>query len=286
MSQGKCSNIVSIDWLNDNLENSNLVILDATMKKKPNGELIPTPTHKISGAKIFNFDTEICDQNTDLPHMLPTPSEFQQSVRKLGISTDSIIVVYDAMGIFSSPRAWWMFKIMGHKDIYVLNGGLPKWVEAGLATTEEYSCTPENELGNFESKFNTSMVKSSKDLLLAVDNNDIQIIDARSFDRFNGIEPEPRVGLKGGHIPKSKCIPFTEIISEGFFKTKKELMNTFEPTIESNIKELIFSCGSGVTASILALGADECGYTNIAVYDGSWSEWGDSDMLPIAVSFN
>ncbi len=282
MSQDTDSNIVSIDWLSDNLTNSNLVVLDATMKKKPNGESIPTPALKILGAKRFNFDTEICDQNTDLPHMLPTPSKFQQSVRELGISTKSIIVIYDAMGIFSSPRAWWMFKIMGHKEVYVLNGGLPKWIEADLPTTKEYSNTP-IEIGNFESKFNPSMIKSSKEVLSAINNNKIQILDARSIHRFNGIEPEPRAGLKAGHIPSSKCIPFTETMSESIFKTKKELISIFKPKIKSNIKELIFSCGSGVTASILALGADECGYENIAVYDGSWSEWGNSDLFPITI---
>ncbi|PCI71440.1 MAG: sulfurtransferase [Gammaproteobacteria bacterium] len=279
MSQEPHSNIVSIAWLNDNLENSNLVILDATMKKRPNGEAIPTPTFKIPNAKPFNFDTDICDQNTDLPHMLPTPAEFQQSVRELGILTDSIIVVYDAMGIFSSPRAWWMFRTMGHKEVYVLNGGLPKWIDEGLPTTEEYSSTPV-EIGNFESKFNPSMVKSDKEVLSAIDNNEIQILDARSIGRFKGFEPEPRAGLKGGHIPKSKCIPFTEIIFEGIFKAKKELVSIFKTTLESNTNELIFSCGSGVTASILALGAYECGYNKIAVYDGSWSEWGNSDLLP------
>jgi len=274
------SNIVSRDWLYKNLGNLNLVILDATMKKKANSESIPIPTLKIPGSKKFNFDTEICDQNTELPHMLCTPVEFQQSVRQLGVYSDSIIVVYDAMGIFSSPRAWWMFKTMGHEKVYVLDGGLPKWIEAGLPTNQEYSSTATKELGNFESQFKPHMVYSSNEVLSAIDIDEIQIFDARSIGRFNGVEPEPRAGLKSGHIPSSQCIPFTEVISEGYFKEKEVLKNIFNGKIKNNAKELVFSCGSGVTASILALVADECGYKKIAIYDGSWSEWGDDSLLP------
>lgn len=273
------SNLVSIDWLSQNLNYSNLVILDATMKKKPNGELIPEPTNKIPGAKPFNFDTEICDQTTELPHMLCTPQDFQLAARNLGINDQSVIIIYDAMGIFSSPRAWWMFKVMGCKNVLVLDGGLSKWIEAGYRVVSHYSHLVSN--GDFTASFNSEQVFSSQQVLENLNSNHYQILDARSFARFNGDEAEPRQELSRGHIPNSTCLPFTELLADGFFKNKDELTKVFNQTINPNTKQLVFSCGSGVTACILALGADECGFANTIVFDGSWSEWGANSQFPI-----
>ncbi|MDQ7050767.1 MAG: rhodanese-like domain-containing protein [Enterobacterales bacterium] len=258
----------------------NLVILDASMKKRPNGEAIAEPQQKIIGALAFNFDTEICDHSSALPHMLPTAEDFEQAVRALGINQDSKIVVYDAMGIFSAPRAWWMFKIMGIRQVYVLNGGLPAWLEAKYPTQISYS--EATYQGDVKVNFNPSGVYSAQQVLATITSKNRQILDARSEARFYGKEPEPRKELKGGHIPTAQCLAFDKLLHQGAYRTTEQLKQAFAEVLISPQKPLLFSCGSGVTACVLALAADEIGLQDYAVYDGSWSEWGGNDTLPIA----
>ena len=275
------SNLVSCDWLMAQCNDPHLILLDATMKKRPNGEAIAEPEQKIIGALPFNFDTEICDLSTCLPHMLPTPEAFEKAVQALGIEQDSVVVIYDAMGIFSAPRAWWMFKIMGFQQVYVLNGGLPAWIEKAYPTQISYS--EASYEGDFKVKFNPEGVVSAAQMLELVNSNSRQIIDARSEARFYGREPEPRTELKGGHIPGSYCLPFDQLLERGVYRSISELKQAFQKRLVTPQKKLVFSCGSGVTACILALAADEIGLTDYAVYDGSWSEWGLGDSFPIRV---
>ena len=273
------SNIVCIDWLKQHLNDPQVVVLDATMKKMPDGTPIEPSPIVIQGAKEFNFDTQICDQHSELPHMLPSPEQFESAVRDLGINQDSIVIAYDAMGVFSSPRAWWMFKVFGHQNVAILNGGLPKWTAAGLEIDESF--TQPATSGDFTASFNPEMVYSMDEVLTAINDSAIQVIDARSKGRFDGTEPEPREGLRGGHIPSSTCLPFNELIDDHQFKSKKAICDLLSGVVDSDAKRLVFSCGSGVTASVLALAADEVGYKNLTVYDGSWSEWGAKEDLPI-----
>ncbi len=179
-------NIVSAEWLNENLNHPDLIILDATMKHKPNGDSIESPIAFIPGALEFNFDTEICDKNSELPHMLPSRKQFEESARKLGVNNQSIIVVYDAMGVFSSPRAWWMFKIMGHQKVYVLDGGLPQWVNTEFPIQKAFSKISSH--GNFDENFNLKLIVSIEQVVESLEQPQIKIIDARS--KMNAIQIE------------------------------------------------------------------------------------------------
>jgi len=268
------SNLVSVDWLNQHLTDPDLIVLDATMKKKPNGEAIPTPDKRIPGALAFNFDTEICDRESELPHMMPSAEQFEQAVQELGINQKSKLVVYDMMGIFSSPRAWWMFKVMGHQNVYVLDGGLPQWLAKGFMTEPNNQPATLKRKGDFIADFDPTQVFNREQVSSNINNPDYQILDARSHGRFSGQEPEPRVELKRGHIPNSVCLPFTELLQDGLFKDRQSLKAAFDDVVSKQHKHLVFSCGSGVTACILALAAAEVGYQDTIVYDGSWSEWG------------
>jgi len=270
------SNLKSVKWLNEHLSDTKLIILDASMVKMPNGTLIPPATSYISGAKIFNYDTEICDQSSDFPHMMPSEKEFQSAVQSLGVNNDSMIVIYDRIGIFASPRAWWMFKTMGHQDVFVLDGGYPKWLEAGHATETNFSTS--NSKGDFCAKLDKRKIVKQKDIRENIDKQSRPLIDARSLARFHAKEPEPRPGLAGGHIPNSVCLPFTELLDAGLMKNPQQLSEIF--ATRSSDQKLIFSCGSGVTACILALGASECGIENYSVYDGSWTEWALDESTP------
>ena len=273
-------NIISIDWLEGHLDDPNLIILDATMKKKPNGETIPTPAKKIIKAQEFNFDTEICDKQSKLPHMMCSADAFESYAKNLGINHDSVVIIYDAMGIFSSPRAWWMFKLMGHKQVYILDGGLPAWLKANKETSSNYFKATSK--GNFISTFLSELVVDSNQMMAILNNPYYQIIDARSYARFTAQEDEPRKELKRGHIPNSYCLPFAGLLENGFIRDTEQLDTLFKNIVYSEAKQLVFSCGSGVTACILALSADECGYDNYTIYDGSWSEWGAGEKFPIS----
>jgi len=272
------SNLKSAKWLKEHLSDPDLVILDASMVKMPNGHLIPPAKNCIPGAKRFNYDTEICDQSTNLPHMLPGEKEFQSAVQPLGINSNSTIVIYDRIGVFASPRAWWMFKVMGHQNVFVLDGGYPKWQEAGFATETNFSKS--NSKGDFSAVLDTQKIVHQNDILENIKSQSNQLIDARSLARFHAKEPEPRPGLAGGHIPNSICLPFTDLLDGGLLKSPQQLVEIFADRLTNQNRNIIFSCGSGVTACILALGASECGIDNYAVYDGSWTEWALDDGTP------
>ncbi len=275
------SSLVSVEWLDENIDNPDFILLDASWhmpaeKRDGQAEYLE---QRLLGARFFDFDGSVADQDSSLPHMLPSAELFTEEAQRLGINQDSLIVVYDSMGLRSSARVWWMFRAMGHQNVAVLDGGLPAWVAAGHACeTGEVSSS---ELGDFTAELQSNLVKSREQVEESIENLHITIVDARSQGRFDATAPEPRADLRGGHIPGSSCLPFELLVDDGQMISQSQIESLFEERVDGD-QEMIFSCGSGVTAAILALAAELVGRTDYAVYDGSWSEWGLPELnMPI-----
>lgn len=284
------NNIVSAAWLNQQLFNTtdttdttrsaSIVVLDASMfmpdvPRDPLQEFIEI---RIPNARFFDFNHKIAAPNTDLPHMLPSAALFTTEVAKLGINNNSHVVIYDSQGMFSAPRGWWMFKAMGHDNVSVLDGGLPAWIAAGYATQTGIPAV--NAMGDFDAEYRPDWVIDADTLCQKLDDTNLQIIDARPTARFLATVKEPRVGLRSGHMPNAKSLPFGELVANGHFLPVAELKHKFD-AVSSDDQQLIFSCGSGVTACILALAAQVSGRDNVTVYDGSWTEWGANEKYPV-----
>ena len=262
--------LVSVEWLNNHLDASNLIVLDATMNKinALKGDSINI---QIPKARFFDIKNTYSNVSDPFPNAVPSENQFTKEAQKLGINQNSAIVVYDENGIYSSARVWWLFKAFGHNNVAVLNGGLPEWIKDKYSTEEK----KENlfEKGNFVANYKPEYFKFLKDIRESLNDKSKLILDARSKDRFKGLVDEPREGLRSGNIPNSKNLPYTDLIHENKFKSKEELITLFNKLDDSN-NDLIFSCGSGITACILALGADIAGRDKLTVYDGSWTEYG------------
>ncbi|SMY34597.1 sulfurtransferase [Photobacterium andalusiense] len=278
------NNIVSASWLNQQLSDAvlaaSIVVLDASafmpdVPRDPKQEFIDV---RIPTARFFDFNHQIAAPNTDLPHMLPPADLFTAEVAKLGVNNSSHVVIYDSQGMFSAPRGWWMFKAMGHDNVSVLDGGLPAWLAAGYATqTGEPAAI---ERGDFCAKFCPNWVIDADTLCQKLDDKQIQIIDARPSARFLATVKEPRAGIRSGHMPNAKNLPFGNLLVNGHFLATEQLKQQFD-ALSNDQQRLIFSCGSGVTACILALAAQQVGRDNVTVYDGSWTEWGANENYPV-----
>ncbi|MBS1815133.1 MAG: 3-mercaptopyruvate sulfurtransferase [Acidobacteria bacterium] len=264
--------LVEHAWLAEHLADTNLVVLDATLP--PTGVTPPLDTHArylaqhIPGTIFFNID-DISDHASPYPHMLPSPEEFAQKMSALGVSDTATIVVYEQQGVFSASRAWWMLKTMGAQNVHLLNGDLAAWRAAGLPLeTGEVHRAPTT----FHANFNASAVVSYEELQSKLAAQQ-QILDARSAGRFAGTAPEPRPGLRSGHMPGATSTPFTDLVDQGKLKSQDALRAYFSGKGVDLEKPITTTCGSGVTAAVIALGLELSGAHDVALYDGSWAEY-------------
>jgi thiosulfate/3-mercaptopyruvate sulfurtransferase len=269
--------LVETDWLAAHLEAPDIVILDATMHL-PGAERDAAADYRdthIPGALFFDVE-EISDTTSPLPHMLPPPEKFSSRVRRMGIGDGTRIIIYDQTNMSGAARAWWMFRVMGASDVAVLNGGLAKWRAEGHRI-ERWRPRPRSER-HFTARLNSALVRDIGDMQALLRNGAMQIVDARSARRFDGLDPEPRVVPRLGHIPGARNLPFTKLLAEnGTMRPPDEIKALLAEAGIDPAKPVVASCGSGVTACVIALALATLGNEMVAVYDGSWAEWSTAD---------
>lgn len=270
--------IVSAEWLMQNPGATRVVDASWYMpgdKRNPRAEF---EAAHIPGAIFFDIDA-IADRSTDLPHMLPSPAEFSSAVGALGIGNGDTVVVYDGSGMFSAARVWWMFKAMGHEAVKVLDGGLPRWTRENRAMESGVAHPPARP---FTARLNPALIRDFNAVMNTVADRSAQIADARSASRFTATEPEPRAGVRGGHMPGAVNVHYRSLLNDdGTFKSSDELRATIARAGIDATRPVITSCGTGVTAAIVMLALQEIGAPDVALYDGSWTEWGSRPEAPV-----
>ncbi len=261
-------NLVDAAYVYAHREDSRLCVLDASwhMPAKNRNGNEEWKQQRILNAAFFDYDGAIKDQQSSLPRMFPTAEVFNREVQKLGVNNDSLIVVYDNNAMFSSPRAWWMFRAMGHKNVAVLNGGLQAWTDAGLPL--ETKVAGVKQRGDFEGTIQDGYFVGVESVRASINNTSVQMLDARSAERFDG-----------GHVPSAANRPYDSLLENGKMKSLKDLQAMMQGDIAAD-KKLLCTCGSGVTACVVALAATLCGQEDISVYDASWSQWGADESYP------
>ena len=281
MTRDDPKTLVSTQWLAAHLKDPDLRVLDASWYL-PGSERDPFAEYQrahIPGARFFDLD-DVSDHRSDLPHMVPPVEKFMSRMRAIGVGDGHQIVVYDGSGLFSAPRVWWLFKLMGQMDIAVLDGGFPKWQAEGHPVED---LPPILRDRHMMVRRQNQMVKDVTQVSAASKLGESEIVDARSPGRFYGKDPEPRPGLRAGHIPGSKNVFYKDLLkADDTMKSPDEMRQVFVEAGVDLDKPVITSCGSGVTAAILSLGLTRMGKTDHSLYDGSWTEWGMFPTLPIA----
>jgi thiosulfate/3-mercaptopyruvate sulfurtransferase len=281
MTYARPDALVSTEWLAAHLAAPDVRVVDASwylpqMKRDAKAE--HAAAH-IPGAVFFDID-EISDTASPLPHMLPSPEKFASRVRRLGLGDGNRIVIYDGHPMMSACRVWWMFRAFGHRDVAVLDGGLPKWQREGRPVNDD---PPPPRDRHFTARLNTTLVRDFEQVLRALESGSEQVIDARAANRFRGEAPEPRAGLRAGHMPGAANLPYNELIdpASGTMLPAEALWSRFEAAGIDLSRPVTASCGSGVSACVLALGLYLIGAKEAAVYDGSWAEWGGRADAPV-----
>lgn len=280
MSYAHPEALVGTEWLAANLGAPDLRLLDGSHHLPTAGRNARAEYDRahIPGALFFDIDA-IADPDTDLPHMLPSAEKFAEDVGRLGIGNGNKVVIYDAVGTTGAARVWWTFRVFGHRDVAVLDGGLPKWLAEGRPMTADVSHFPPQP---YRAEKHPELVRDLEQIRRNIDSRREQLLDARSAGRFAAAEPEPRRGLRGGHVPGSLNLPSTRLFNEDrTFRSGEDLRRLFEEAGLDPGKPVATTCGSGVTAAVLALGLYLIGRTDAAVYDGSWSEWGARADTPV-----
>ena len=273
--------LVSTDWLARHLKDPDLRVLDASwyLPDQNRDAKAEYAAGHIQGARFFDID-EISDQRSALPHMAPPPEKFISRMRAMGVGDGHQVVIYDGAGLFSAARVWWIFRLMGKADVAVLDGGLPKWRAEGRGLEDMAPVTKDRHMTTSRQN---NLVRDVTQVAHAAKLGEAEIVDARSTARFRGEVPEPRPGLRSGHIPGSKNVPYATMLNgDSTMKPPAELRAVFAEAGVDLSKPVITSCGSGVTAAVLSLALERIGHRNHALYDGSWAEWGMYDDLAVA----
>ena len=274
--------LVETEWLAEKLDNSDIRIVDATwyLPTVERDGIENYDAGHIPGAVFWDIDA-IADPQSSLPHMMPDETMFQGYMKMLGIGSDHHVIVYDNMKMMTAPRVWWTLRVFGHERVSLLNGGQNKWSAEDRPLTTDAPEIPET---TFRAIFNSSMIRSVDDVWANLRTSDEQILDARGAGRFEGVDPEPRPECRSGHIPGSQNLPFNELIDPqmGTVLPIKELVSRIQAAGIDDARPVVTTCGSGITACVLALGLHLTGRHDVAVYDGSWTEWGGREDTPVA----